>query len=55
MTASQGGVKWGEFDRETQAFGLASTGGLDLHDRHRQSHPGRRLGIFGADVRPGLR
>jgi FAD/FMN-containing dehydrogenase len=24
----EGGVLWGEFDRETQAFGLASTGGL---------------------------
>jgi hypothetical protein len=24
---AEGGVKWGEFDRETQAFGLASTGG----------------------------
>src|SRR6266699_2531536 len=25
---AQGGVTWGEFDRETQAFGLATTGGL---------------------------
>ena len=25
---AQGGVKWGGFDRETQAFGLAVTGGL---------------------------
>jgi FAD/FMN-containing dehydrogenase len=24
---AQGGVNWGEFDRETQAFGLATTGG----------------------------
>jgi len=24
----EGGVTWGEFDRETQAFGLATTGGL---------------------------
>ena len=24
---AEGGVKWGEFDRETQAFGLATTGG----------------------------
>jgi hypothetical protein len=26
---AKGGVKWGEFDRETQAFGLATTGGTD--------------------------
>jgi FAD/FMN-containing dehydrogenase len=26
---AQGGVTWGEFDRETQAFGLATTGGTD--------------------------
>jgi FAD/FMN-containing dehydrogenase len=25
---AQGGVLWGQFDRETQAFGLATTGGL---------------------------
>ena len=26
---AEGGVKWGEFDRETQAFGLATPGGTD--------------------------
>jgi FAD/FMN-containing dehydrogenase len=26
---AQGGVTWGEFDHETQAFGLATTGGTD--------------------------
>jgi FAD/FMN-containing dehydrogenase len=26
---AEGGVKWDEFDRETQAFGLATTGGTD--------------------------
>src|SRR6266568_4799762 len=25
---AEGGVKWGEFDHETQAFGLATTGGI---------------------------
>lgn len=25
---AEGGVTWGEFDRETQAFGLATTGGI---------------------------
>jgi FAD binding domain/Berberine and berberine like len=28
---AQGGVTWGEFDRETQAFGLATTGGQITH------------------------
>jgi len=28
---AQGGVLWGEFDRETQAFGLATTGGVVTH------------------------
>jgi FAD/FMN-containing dehydrogenase len=27
VVRAEGGVKWGEFDRETQAFGLATTGG----------------------------
>jgi FAD/FMN-containing dehydrogenase len=26
---AEGGVKWGEFDHETQAFGLATPGGTD--------------------------
>ena len=26
---AEGGVKWGEFDHETQAFGLATPGGID--------------------------
>ncbi len=26
---AEGGVKWGDFDHETQAFGLATTGGTD--------------------------
>jgi FAD/FMN-containing dehydrogenase len=26
---AEGGVKWGEFDRETEAFGLATPGGTD--------------------------
>ena len=25
---AEGGTTWGDFDRETQAFGLATTGGL---------------------------
>lgn len=26
---AEGGVTWGEFDHETQVFGLATTGGTD--------------------------
>src|SRR5262249_33011932 len=29
MVRAEGGVKWIEFDHETQAFGLATTGGTD--------------------------
>src|SRR5262245_32028927 len=29
IVRAEGGVKWGEFDRETQVFGLATTGGTD--------------------------
>jgi len=29
VVRAEGGVKWGEFDRETQVFGLATTGGTD--------------------------
>lgn len=28
MACAEGGVTWGEFDHETQAFGLATTGGI---------------------------
>src|SRR4029453_5866633 len=28
---AEAGVLWGEFDRETQAFGLATTGGVVTH------------------------
>ena len=37
---AEGGVTWGEFDHETQAFGLATTGGSP--DWHRRPHPGWR-------------
>ena len=53
--AAQAGLTWGDYDRETQVFGLASTGGviattgiagLTLGGGHRLAH---------AQVRPGLR
>jgi FAD/FMN-containing dehydrogenase len=31
LARAEGGVLWGEYDRETQAFGLASTGGMISH------------------------
>ena len=39
---AQGGTKWGAFDHETQAFGLAAPGGTDLGHRHSRSYPRRR-------------
>ena len=39
---AQGGVTWGEFDRETQAFGLAMTGAAS-----------RRTGIAGLTLGSG--
>ena len=48
---AEGGVKWGEFDRETQAFGLATTGGTDRRYRHRRPHPGRRPRLAGVQIR----
>ena len=36
----QMGLTWGEFDRETQLHGLATTGGLIFDDRPGRTHPG---------------
>ena len=33
--AAQGGATWGDVDRETQAYGLAATGGVVSDDRRR--------------------
>src|SRR6185295_8841066 len=30
IARAEGGTKWGQYDRETQAFGLASTGGTNF-------------------------
>ena len=51
---AQGGVTWGEFDRESCVFGLATTGGLGLHDRHRGIYPRWRTRLADAKVRAGL-
>ncbi len=46
---AEGGVIWGEFDRETQAFGLATTGG-SVSDTGLAG-----LTLAGGEVRPHLR
>ena len=43
------------FDHETQAFGLAITGGLVSTHRHRRLHARRRHRLADAQARPGLR
>ncbi len=40
------GVAWGEFDRETQTFGLATTGGLYLSRESQASRSAGELGGF---------
>ena len=40
-------LTWREFDRETQAFGLATTGGAISIDRHRRADARRRLRLAG--------
>ncbi len=39
------GVLWGEFDRETQAFGLPPPAASISSDRHRRAHSRRRPGL----------
>ena len=39
---AEGGATWGDFDHETQAFGLATTGGDCPPDRHRRPDARRR-------------
>ena len=39
---AQGGTTWKQFDRETQLYGLATTGGLVSIDRARRIHARRR-------------
>ena len=41
---AQGGVMWREFNRETQVFGLATTGGV-VASRNRSSHARWRVGL----------
>lgn len=47
----EGGVTWGEFDHETQVFGLATTRWHGRHHRHRGPHVGRGLGLAGREIR----
>ena len=47
----QGGATWGDVDRETQLFGLATPGGVVSTHRRRRAHPARRLGLAAPQVR----
>ncbi len=52
---AEAGLTWGEYNRETQAFGLASTGGRGLDDRHRWADLGRRARLADGQARSQLR
>ena len=49
---AEGGVLWREFDRETQAFGLATTGGTVSNTGIGGSDPGRGPGLADGQARP---
>jgi len=52
---AQTGLTWGEFDRETQLYGLANNRRPDINHRHRRTDSwGRRRMADGA-LRPGVR
>jgi FAD/FMN-containing dehydrogenase len=51
---AQGGTQWGQFDHETQAFGLAVTGGLVSTTGLGRLHAGRRDRLARAQARPHL-
>jgi hypothetical protein len=52
---AEAGVTWGEFDRETQAFGLATTGGPRFHNRYCRSNVGWRSRLAYGELRACLR
>ena len=49
---AQGGATWADVDRETQLFGLAAPGGVDLQHRHRRADAAWRLWPLAAHPRP---
>jgi FAD/FMN-containing dehydrogenase len=51
---AQGGVTWGAFDHETQAFGLATTGGTDPTTGIAGPHSGGWNGLATRQIRPHL-
>jgi FAD/FMN-containing dehydrogenase len=51
----QPGATWGDLDHETQAFGLATTGGSRIHDRHCRPDPRWRDRVADAAARPRVR
>ena len=52
---AEAGLTWGEYNRETQAFGLASTGGGRFHHGDCRPHPGWRPWLAHGQARPQLR
>jgi FAD/FMN-containing dehydrogenase len=52
---AEGGAKWRDFDHETQAFGLATTGGTNSDTGIRRPHVGRWPGLARREIRPDVR
>ena len=48
---AEAGLKWIDFDRETQAFGLATTGGDGVRYRYCWAHLGRRFWLAHGETR----
>ena len=52
LARAQAGLTWGEFDRETQVYGLATTGGAISTDGDRRAHARRWHRLVAAEARP---
>ena len=55
VARAQAGLTWGEFNRETQAFGLATTGGVVSTTGIAGLDLGRRARLADGQPRPQLR
>ena len=54
MAVAEAGLTLGEFDAATSRYGLATTLGVGLHDRHRRPHSRGRNWMAERKARPGL-